>query len=287
MFGARRSGSTLCPSCRLLVGARDPECLGCGRRQPGLFGLTALLRRSGLGDLFVPIVMWGCGALYLASLAIDPSSIGGSGLLSLISPGGSSLFVLGGSGAIPVFRFGRWWTVLSASWLHGGVLHIVFNMMSVRDLGPPVSHLYGGSRTFIIYIVAGASGFLASSLAGAYLNPFLPGFLQGASLTVGASAGLFGLLGAILHYGYRGGIAHIRELATRWIVTGLAFGFFLPRIDNWAHLGGLAGGYLVSFWLDPLRPERGVHAVVALALLALSALAVVLSVATGLPPIRG
>ena len=287
MFGARRSGSTLCPSCGLLVGVNDAGCLGCGWRQPGLFGLTALLRRSGLGDLFVPIVMWGCGALFLASLAIDPAGIGGSGLLSLISPGGPSLYLLGASGALPVFGHGRWWTVLSASWLHGGVLHIVFNMMSVRDLGPPVSHLYGGARTFIIYIVAGASGFLASSLVGAYLNPFLPGFLQGASLTVGASAGLFGLLGAILHYGYRGGIAHIRELATRWIVTGLAFGFFLPRIDNWAHLGGLAGGYLVSFWLDPLRPERGVHTVVALALLALSALAVVLSVVTGLPPVRG
>jgi rhomboid protease GluP len=283
MFGARRGGSTLCPSCGLLVGAGDAQCLGCGRRQPGLFGLTALLRRSGLGDLFVPTVMWGCGALYLASLAIDPGSIGGSGLLSLISPGGGSLFVLGASGAIPVFRFGRWWTVLSASWLHGGVLHIVFNMMSVRDLGPAVSHLYGGSRTFIIYMVAGAAGFLASSFAGAYLNPILPQFLHGASLTVGASAGIFGLLGAVLHYGHRGGSAHIRELATRWIITGLAFGFFLPRIDNWAHLGGLAGGYVVSYWLDPLQPEQGVHTIVAAALLALSVLAVVLSVMVGLP----
>jgi rhomboid protease GluP len=283
MFGARRSGSTLCPSCGLLVGVGDAQCLNCGRRQPGLFGLTDLLRRSGLGDLFVTIVMWGCGALYLASLALDPSSVGGSGLLSLMSPGGKSLFVLGASGAIPVFGYGRWWTVLSASWLHGGVLHIVFNMMSVRDLGPAVSHLYGGSRTFIIYIVAGATGFLASSFAGAYLSPFLPGFLHGASLTVGASAGLFGLLGAVLHYGYRGGSVHIRELATRWIITGLAFGFFLPRIDNWAHLGGLAGGYVVSYWLDPLRPEQGVHAILALALLALSALAVALSVMAGLP----
>jgi rhomboid protease GluP len=267
----------------MLVGVRDAECLGCGRRQPGLFGLTDLLRRSGFEDLFVPIVMWGCGALYLASLAIDPGSIGGSGLLSLISPGIESLFKLGASGAVPVFGFGRWWTVLSASWLHGGVLHIVFNMMSVRDLGPAVSHLYGGSRTFIIYIVAGAAGFLASSVAGAHLNAFLPQFLHGGSITVGASAGIFGLLGAVLHYGYRGGSTHIRELATRWIITGLAFGFVIPHIDNWAHLGGLAGGYLASYWLDPLTPEQGVHTIVAMALLALSAAAVVLSVMAGLP----
>ena len=270
----------------MLVGVNDEQCLGCGWRRPGLFGLTALLRRASLDDFFVPLVLWGCGALFLATLAADTSAIGASGLLSLLSPSGNSLFLFGASGAVPVFRYGRWWTVLSASWLHGGILHIVFNMMSVRDLGPAVSHFYGGARTVIIYTVAGATGFLASSLAGAYLT-FLPGFLHGASLTVGASAGIFGLLGAVLHYGRRGGIAHIREMATRWIITGLAFGFFLPRIDNWAHLGGLAGGYLASFWLDPFQPERGTHSMIAVACLALSALAIVISVLTGLSYVNG
>ena len=156
-------------------GVNDDKCLGCGRARPGLFGLTALLRQHGLDDLFVPIVMWGCGAVYLASLAMDPSAIGGGGgLFSLLSPGIESLFVLGASGSVPVFRYGRWWTILSASWLHGGILHIVLNMMSVRNLGPAVSEFYGGARTVIIYFVAGAAGFLASSFAGAYLT-FLPG----------------------------------------------------------------------------------------------------------------
>jgi rhomboid protease GluP len=272
----------VCPSCGMLVGVNDAECMGCGRRRPGLFGLTALLRRSGIEDVFVPIVMWGCGAMYLASLAVDPSAISASGLMSLLAPSGQSLFVLGASGAFPVFGYARWWTILSAPWLHGGILHIVLNMMSVRNLGPAVTHFYGGSRTIIIYIAAGAAGFLASSLAGAYLT-FLPGFLHGGDFTVGASAGVFGLIGAVLHYGRRGGSAHLRELATRWIITGLAFGFMLPRIDNWAHMGGLLGGYLVSFWLDPLLPERGVHTIVAVAALALSVAAVLLSVATGLP----
>jgi len=282
MFGRSRTGSTLCPSCGMLVGVNDATCLGCGRARPGLFGLTALLRQSGLDDLFVPIVMWGCGAMYLSSLAMDPSAIGAGGLLSLLSPGNTSLFVLGESGAIPVFGYGRWWTVLSASWLHGSILHIVFNMMSVRDLGPAVSHFYGGARTFIIYFVAGAAGFLASSFAAAFLT-FLPGPLRGGMFTVGASAGVFGLLGAVLHYGRRGGSAHIREIATRWIISGLAFGFFLPVIDNWAHLGGLAGGYLASFWLDPFHPERGIHSLLAVICLLVSLLAIVASVVTGLP----
>lgn len=281
MFGRPRTGSTLCPSCGMLVGVNDAQCLGCGRARPGLFGLTALLRLSGLDDLFVPIVMWGCGALYLASLAMDPGSIGGGGL-SMMSPGNESLFVLGASGALPVFGYGRWWTVLSASWLHGSVLHIVFNMLSVRNLGPAVSEFYGGARTVIIYFVAGAAGFLASSFAGAYLT-FLPDRLQGGSFTVGASAGVFGLLGAVLHYGRRGGSAQIRELATRWIVINLVLGFSIARIDNWAHLGGLAGGYLMSFWLDPFQPERGTHSLVAVGCLLVSVLAIVLSVVTGLP----
>jgi rhomboid protease GluP len=268
----------------MLVGVNDDKCLGCGRARPGLFGLTALLRQSGLDDLFVPIVMWGCGAVYLASLAMDPGAIGGGGLFFL-SPGDLSLFVLGESGAIPVFRYGRWWTVLSASWLHGSVLHIVFNMMSVRNLGPAVSEFYGGARTFIIYFVAGAAGFLASSFAGAYLT-FLPDRLQGGSFTVGASAGVFGLLGAVLHYGRRGGSAHIREIATRWIVINLVLGFSLARIDNWAHLGGLAGGYLTSFWLDPFQPERGTHSIVAVVCLLVSLLAILASVLTGLPMVN-
>ena len=281
MFGRPRTGSTLCPSCGMLVGVNDAQCLGCGRARPGLFGLTALLRLSGLDDLFVPIVMWGCGALYLASLAMDPGSIGGGGL-SMMSPGNESLFVLGASGALPVFGYGRWWTVLSASWLHGSVLHIVFNMMSVRNLGPAVSEFYGGARAVIIYFVAGAAGFLASSFAGAYLT-FLPDRLQGGSFTVGASAGVFGLLGAVLHYGRRGGSVHLRELATRWIVINLVLGFSIARIDNWAHLGGLAGGYLMSFWLDPFQPERGTHSLVAVGCLLVSVAAIVLSVVTGLP----
>lgn len=266
----------------MLVGVSDAQCYGCGRRQPGLFGLTALLGRTGLDDAFVPLVLWACGALYLATLASDPSGIGASGLLSLLSPSDRSLFLFGASGAVPVFGYRRWWTVLSASWLHGGALHIVFNMMWVRDLGPAVAHLYGAARTILIYTAAGVIGFAASSVAGAFL-PFLPGFLRGAGLTIGASASVFGLMGAVLHYGHRGGSSHVRALAWRWIVAGLAFGFIVPGVDNWAHLGGLGGGYLLSFWLDPLRPERGVHTLLALACLLVSLAAILTSVVTGLP----
>jgi rhomboid protease GluP len=278
----QREGSILCPSCRQLVGVNDERCFHCGRPRPGLFGFAGLLRNLGNDLGFAPIVLGACGLLYVSALAIQPSAIRASGLFSLLSPGVESLFVLGASGSVPVFRFGRWWTVLSAGWLHAGVLHILFNMMSVRDLLPAMARLYGPARTVIIYVLAGAAGFTASSLAGHYLA-FLPGMLRGAGFTVGASASVFGLIGALLHYGRRGGSRVIAEHARRWALIGVVFGFAMPGIDNWAHLGGMAGGYLVSRWLDPLQPERGDHAIGALLCLVLSLAAIVCSVVTGLP----
>jgi membrane associated rhomboid family serine protease len=283
MFGRARTGSTLCPSCGMLVGVNDEQCLGCGRRRPGMFGFTSLLRLGNLEDVFVPLVMWVCGAVYLACLTVDVRGIEMSGL-SFLSPSLGSEFLFGCSGAVPLLEYGRWWTPLSATWLHGGALHILFNMMWLRQLGPAVAHLYGGARTVIIYALAGVVGFLASSLAGAFL-PRIP-FLQGSDFTLGASASVFGLMGAVLHFGRRGGSSHARESATRWIIYGLAFGFVMPGVDNWAHLGGLAGGYFISRWLDPMRPERGTHTIVALACLLLSFASILLSVVTALPMFR-
>ena len=186
---------------------------------------------------------------------------------------------------MPVFGYGRWWTVLSAAWLHGGVLHILFNMMWVRDLAPPTARLYGPGRTVIVYTVSAITGFLASSLAGAFL-PFLPRFLGGAGFTVGASAPIFGLIGALLHYGRRGGSSFIGQQAKSLALTMLLFGFIMPGIDNWAHLGGLAGGWLTAKVLDPLKPERGDHVLAALGCLLLSLLSVGFSVVEGLKLFR-
>jgi len=278
----QREGSVLCPSCGSLVGVNDEQCLICGRRRPGLWGFAARLRGLG-GDMgFVSLVLWACGALYISTLVVNPQGIGSRGPLSFFSPSLESLFLFGASGAIPVFGYGRWWTILSAAWLHAGFLHILFNMMWVRNLAPATAHTYGAARSVIIYTVSGVCGFLASSVAGAYLS-FLPRFLRGAGFTVGASAPIFGLIGALAYYGRRSGNTVIRQQVKSWILGGLAFGFFFPGVDNWAHLGGLLGGYLTARWLDPLRPERGDHVIAALVCLLLSSLSVIVSIAAGLP----
>ncbi len=88
-----RPSSVLCPSCGTLVGVHDEQCLNCGRRNPGLFGLAHFLRNVGDDMGFAQLVLWACGALYLAALAADASEIGGGGFLSFLSPSTRSLFL--------------------------------------------------------------------------------------------------------------------------------------------------------------------------------------------------
>jgi rhomboid protease GluP len=195
-----------------------------------------------------------------------------------------ALFLFGESGAVPVFVAGRWWTVLSAAWLHAGVLHIVFNMMAVRQLAPVTADLYGPGRTVIIYTAGALLGFALSSFAGAYIPGFF--FLHGSAYTVGASASIAGLIGAMLAYGHRTGSSMASSQAKSYILMLALYGFMLPGIDNYAHAGGFAGGYLAARALDPMKPERIDHIAMAVGCLALSMLSVVASVLHGLQFLR-
>jgi rhomboid protease GluP len=270
-------GSVVCPSCGTLVGVNDGQCLTCGRRNPGLWGFAPLLNRLGRDLGFTQFVIGACVTLYMLMLVADPSGISTGGFLNFLSPSSRALFLFGESGALPVFAFGRWWTVLTAGWLHAGLLHIFFNMMWIRQLAPPTSEMYGPSRMIIIYTIAGIVGFTASTLAGA----FIP-ILGGAGFTVGASAPIFGLLGALVYYGRRSGSSVVGDQAKSWAVMLFIFGFFFPGVDNWAHLGGFVGGYATSKFLDPLRPERLDHLIMALVCLAVTAIGILFSIVDGL-----
>jgi rhomboid protease GluP len=280
VFGRQRTGSLLCTSCGVLVGANDATCYNCGRRNPGLWGYAPLLRSLGRDLGFVPFVIGTCAVIYVLTL-ISSQSIGTGGLMSFGSPGFDPLVRFGASGVGPVFFLGRWWTVLSAGWLHGGVLHILFNMMSVRQIAPAIADLYGPGRMVIIYTAGSVAGFTLSTLAGAYA-PRIP-FLSPGVMTVGASAAIFGLVGALVYYGRRSGSSYISSQASSMAFGMALFGFIMPGIDNYAHAGGFAGGYLAARWLDPLKPERIDHIALALVCLVLSLGSVVVSVLVGLP----
>jgi rhomboid protease GluP len=278
MLRRQTTGSVVCPSCGSLVGVNDERCFICGRTNPSLWGFAPVLRRLGEDMGFVPLVLWGCSGLYVAMLLFSGDRIRTGEMLSFLAPAPEVLYRFGESGALPVFRDGRWWTILSAGWLHGGLLHILFNMMWVRQLAPATADIYGAGRMAIIYTIAGICGFVLSSVAGAYFPP-LP-LLYGAAYTIGASANIFGLLGALVYYGHRSGSSLVRREAMGYAVMLFLFGLIMPGVDNFAHAGGFAGGYVVARVLDPLKPERIDHLIAAFGCLAASLIAILVSFVT-------
>jgi rhomboid protease GluP len=274
------SGSVICTSCGVLVGVNDDTCYNCGRRNPGMWGFAPALRALG-GDLgFVPFVIGTCVILFGLELVFSGGRIGMSGLFGILSPSIQSEFLFGASGGEPIFRYNRWWTVLSASWLHGSALHILFNMMWVRQLAPATAEMYGPGRMVIIYVAAGASGFALSSFAYQFLPNLI--ILSGSGFTVGASAAIFGLLGALVYYGRRSGSSAVGSQALSYALMMGLFGFLMRGVDNYAHAGGFAGGYAVSAFFNPLTRERGDHMLVAVLCLVATFLAIVYSVIHGL-----
>lgn len=226
----------LCPGCQKLISNDVPQCPFCGQKRPGLWGMTAHLRRLGVRTDFPHIITVFCGGLYVLALLIDPSGIFETGgMMGLpLTPSGAASLKLGMTGAAPVFYYGHWWTVITAIYLHGGLLHIFFNMMWVRQLGPLVGQLFGPFRFFIIFTVSGITGFVASAFMG---NAY----------TLGASGSIFGLLAAAIVYGRQQGSSLFTRQFLQWAVIMFIFGLFVGGIDNWAHAGGFAGGYVTAY----------------------------------------
>lgn len=255
----------LCPRCRKFISADEPACPYCGLRRPG----AQKILQSGLSFIFsadpIKSIIAVNAVLFILSLLINPTSQGlGLNPLTLLSPSDHSLLVMGATGTMPIDGYGSWWTLVSASYLHGGILHIFFNMMALMQLAPFVLSAYGLSRFVLLYVLTGIGGFLVSYLAGV-------------PLTIGASASICGLIGAILYYGKsRGGFfgGLIYQQAMGWTVGLVLFGLFIPGINNWAHGGGLLSGLLVGYLAgyEERREEKGVHRYLAFFALVMTAL---------------
>jgi rhomboid protease GluP len=260
------TGSMICPECGKLIGVGEQKCPFCGAWRPGLYGWTpALQRLFGLRLDLIGVIVMGCVALYVAALVLQPEAIFRmSGLFSILSPGDRALYQLGMTGGV-AWQQGWWWTVLTAIYLHGGLLHIFFNLMWIRSLGPAVTEVYGPARAFVIFSLAGAAGFLISnSVTG--------------SPSIGASGSIFGLLAALIVYGRKRGGTTMTTQLWQWAALMFAMGFFMSGVNNWAHAGGFAGGWVTgeAMRFSEKRESRGVQ-LLALALLALTAAGIVLS----------
>lgn len=240
--------SMLCPSCGKLISVSETRCPYCGLQNPaspvkklmGLFGLSE-------PDRLIRAVVAANIVMFAVSLLFSSNRIGLSmNPLTFLSPDDRSLVLLGMTGTIPIDRFGRWWSLLAANYLHGGILHIFFNMAAFRQLAVLVGREYGAARMFIIYTVGGVAGFGLSYMAGV-------------AFTIGASAAVCSLIGALLYYGKsRGGTygqAIYRQVGA-WAVGLFIFGLLVPGINNWGHLGGGVCGALLAALLGYRERRR-------------------------------
>ncbi len=150
-----------------------------------------------------------------------------------------------GANYAPLVHEGEYWRLLTANFLHGGLLHVGFNTYALYVLGTQVESLYGSRRFAVIYLLAGLSGSIASY-----------GLTHG--LSVGASTSIFGLFAALVVFFYRqrdllGPVSrhqliNLGVLLLINLLIGIAPG---SRIDNWGHAGGFLGGAILAWFLCP------------------------------------
>ena len=235
--GNQQPRPKLCPSCGSLVGINVTRCHQCGTNLR--FSLAALSKGlsgvlGGRAPVSTALLILNILMFAVSWMAVASSGEGG-GLSILWGMGGVPLYRLGESSPYAIFFLHQWYRLVTAMFLHGGLIHIGFNMMVLMDIGPVVEEVYGSARFLFLYAAAGVVGFLASALSG--------------HNSVGASAPILGLIGLLIAITTKRSGAHMQQLRSRlisWVVSIFVFGFLMRGVDNWAHAGGLAAGFALG-----------------------------------------
>lgn len=236
----------MCPSCRAFITTKDRVCPYCNEK----VGLPAVELRNPsplLGGL-IPHARFTTFILLVINIGMYLGTV----IYSMRSGNSDAFWNLDietlldfGAKFRPYIAAGQTWRFVTAGFLHGGLLHIGMNMWVLFDVGAQVEEIYGTSRLLSIYFVGSVLGFVFSTL-------------WSSAVSVGASAGLMGLIGAMIAVGahHRSAMgAAIRSHYIRWMIYILVLGV-LPglHIDNAAHVGGLAGGFGIAYTAGFPRP---------------------------------
>ena len=266
----------LCPNCRRLISPSETLCPYCGISRPASWlKNNALVRLFFNPAQFVKSIIYLNAGMFIISILLSARMINISpNPLTFLSPDSRSLLALGATGVIPIDHMHRWWTLLSANYLHGGILHIVFNMIAFRQIAGLIIREYGIHRTFTLYTLGGIIGFFISYMAHT-------------NFTIGSSAAVCSLIGAALYFGKsRGGIYGniIYRQIGGWALAIFAFGLIVPGIDNWGHGGGIAAGIILGFLLgyQEKKSESRVHRLLAYSAAMLTIAALLMSIASGI-----
>ena len=234
----------MCPHCRAFITNKDRTCPYCNepvgaraidRRNPSAI-LGGIIPHARFTTIVILIVNFG---LFLATALYSMGAGNGDALWNI----DVRTLVAFGAKYNAGLAAGQWWRLVTAGFLHGGLLHILMNSWVLFDLGAQVEEIYGVSRMLVIYFVSTVFGFYVSAV----WSP---------APSVGASAALMGLIGAMIALGVRHrnpmGDA-IRGMYIRWALYTLVLGFLISRIDNAAHIGGLVAGFCLAYVAETPR----------------------------------
>jgi len=229
----------MCPHCRAFITTKDRVCPYCNER----VGERAIDRRDPSPILgLIPNAQFVTSIILLVNIGLYIAttlySMRGGNANAFFGIDGQTLFNFGAKYSAAI-RASQWWRLVTAGFLHGGLLHIGMNSLALFQVGAQVEQIYGASRMLVIYFVATISGFYLSYRFASY------------SLSVGASAAIMGLIGAMIALS-----AHHRSALTSairrdyivWVVLILVMGRLSSQIDNYAHIGGLAGGFGLAYF---------------------------------------
>jgi rhomboid protease GluP len=235
----------ICPACGTLVGISATRCHECGTNLN--FSMVAISK--GLSEFFgghapVTTALLGINVVMFGLSLLRTMKGGGGSLSFLWSLSSRELYLLGAN--VP-FETGvwKWWRAVTAMFLHGGLIHIGFNMMVLLDIGPVVEETYGSAQFLFLYLATGIAGNLLSAW-------------QGHSLSIGASGAILGLIGLMIAITTkRSGVAMqaLRSRLVSWVVFTFIIGFMSGFVDNWAHFGGLAAGFGLGKLMADRQPQ--------------------------------
>jgi rhomboid protease GluP len=231
-------GKKICPWCVQHEAAQRGEVVD-DARQPIM--RTPWVQR-GESTISLTHIIFGINAAVFLGMALSASTIMDFPAAELVRWGGNL-------GALTIS--GEWWRLLTNVFVHGGVIHIAFNMWCLWNLGQLCESLYGRWTYACIYLICG----VGASLASAGWHPYVP--------SVGASGAIFGLAGALLAAFKLGEFSvpraalsgTLRSLGA-FVVYNLIFGFAIPGIDNAAHIGGLITGLIVGALIALIAPHE-------------------------------
>jgi len=258
-----RCGRPICPDCMnpAPVGYQCPVCVAEARRVGPRRRVKLVLGQPG----------WVTTSLLIANIAMFLVEVVVGGQNSLAAgPNVQKLFDLGAMYPPAIAELHQYWRLISAMFLHAGLIHLALNMYGLYLFGYLIESAFGWPRFLAIYFI---SGFVASATSFAF-GPI--------AVAVGASGAIFGLLGAWVAYNYRRRESAFASANLRWalmlIALNLFLGFSIAQIDNFAHIGGLvtgavAGSFVEGFGPRSIRPLVRVGGLVALVVIGVALVA--------------